>query len=358
MAPAAMASGSRVVGTGRACPKPVSFARWLARPSRGTAGRSRSRPGSGWRCTSRRPAAARSTWRWPASAPTATVVHRAPQVEADDHPTRRRRVEQRVRLAGGRSSSTSTRPGARATTRCVLDVDVDGRTTASHAFFVVRPAAGAPSAPILLGARHEHLARLQRLRRPEPLQRRHPRVAPAADGARATSTSRRAPAAGSPPRHPPDPQMAAHVGYLRLNHLSGWAGSAGWPDWELPFVQWAEREGYDLDVATNADLEDHPAPRRRRYRLLLSVGHDEYWSGPMRDTVEALHRRRRQRRLPLGQHRRSGRCALEDRRRGPGHRWSGTRAASTTTPVYRHRPAARAHDHVVGPPARPARERT
>ena len=52
--------------------------------------------------------------------------------------------------------------------------------------------------------------------------------------------------------------MATHVGYLRLNHLSPWGGSAGWPDWELPFVRWAEREGYALDVATNADLEDHP----------------------------------------------------------------------------------------------------
>ena len=33
-------------------------------------------------------------------------------------------------------------------------------------------------------------------------------------------------------------------------------GSAGWPDWELPFLQWAEREGYSIDVVTNADLED------------------------------------------------------------------------------------------------------
>jgi hypothetical protein len=91
--------------------------------------------------------------------------------------------------------------------------------------------------------------------------------------------------------HPPDPQMATHVGYLRLNHLSGYAGSAGWPDWELPFIQWAEREGYDLDIVTNADLEDHPEllldPDGGR-RLYLSVGHDEYWSGPMRDTVESF----------------------------------------------------------------------
>jgi hypothetical protein len=81
--------------------------------------------------------------------------------------------------------------------------------------------------------------------------------------------------------------MNTHVGYLRLNHLSPYAGSAGWPDWELPFLQWAEREGYGIDVVTNADLEDHPQ-LIAGYRLLLSVGHDEYWSGPMRDTVEAF----------------------------------------------------------------------
>ena len=88
---------------------------------------------------------------------------------------------------------------------------------------------------------------------------------------------------------PPDPQMAAHVGYLALNHLSPYAGSAGWPDWELPFLQWAEGNGYAIDVVTNADLEDHPDVLLGGGRsLFLSVGHDEYWSGPMRDTVEGF----------------------------------------------------------------------
>jgi hypothetical protein len=89
---------------------------------------------------------------------------------------------------------------------------------------------------------------------------------------------------------PPDPFSASHVGYLRMNHLSPWAGSAGWPNWELPFVQWAEGSGYDIDIVTNADLEEHPdllAPGSG-HRLFLSIGHDEYWSGPMRDTVEGF----------------------------------------------------------------------
>ncbi len=87
--------------------------------------------------------------------------------------------------------------------------------------------------------------------------------------------------------HPPDHDMNTHVGYLRFNHLSPWAGSAGWPDWEWPFIAWAERNGYGIDVIANADLEEHPSIVDR-YRLVLSVGHDEYWSGPMRDTVEGF----------------------------------------------------------------------
>lgn len=90
--------------------------------------------------------------------------------------------------------------------------------------------------------------------------------------------------------HTPDPQLAAHNGYLRLNHLSPWAGSAGWPDWEQPFLEWAEREGYRIDLCTNADLQEHPdlLGPDSSYRLFLSVGHDEYWSGPMRDSVEGF----------------------------------------------------------------------
>ena len=83
----------------------------------------------------------------------------------------------------------------------------------------------------------------------------------------------------------PDPQNAAHVGYIQLNHLSSWAGSAGWPDWEHPFIAWAEREGFEIGVCTNADLEDHPEVLDSA-SLYLSVGHDEYWSKGMRDTVE------------------------------------------------------------------------
>lgn len=57
--------------------------------------------------------------------------------------------------------------------------------------------------------------------------------------------------------------------------------------WELPFIVWAEQNGYALDYAANSDLEFHPE-LLENYRLVLSIGHDEYWSGPMRDTLEAF----------------------------------------------------------------------
>src|SRR5690606_25250085 len=55
--------------------------------------------------------------------------------------------------------------------------------------------------------------------------------------------------------------------------------------WEEPFVIWAEKNGFELDYAANNDLEFHPEELEGR-TLVLSVGHDEYWSAPMRDHLE------------------------------------------------------------------------
>jgi hypothetical protein len=55
--------------------------------------------------------------------------------------------------------------------------------------------------------------------------------------------------------------------------------------WELDFAKWAERAGYVIDYCVNSDLEFHPE-LLDHYKLVLSVGHDEYWSSPMRDHLE------------------------------------------------------------------------
>jgi hypothetical protein len=58
-------------------------------------------------------------------------------------------------------------------------------------------------------------------------------------------------------------------------------------NWEQPLVAWCERNGFALDFAVNNDLEFRPE-LLKNYRLVLSVGHDEYWSAPMRDNLEAF----------------------------------------------------------------------
>lgn len=61
--------------------------------------------------------------------------------------------------------------------------------------------------------------------------------------------------------------------------------SSQFEKWEGDFVRWAESNGYRIDFAANSDLEFHPEILSH-YRLILSVGHDEYWSTPMRDNLE------------------------------------------------------------------------
>ena len=55
--------------------------------------------------------------------------------------------------------------------------------------------------------------------------------------------------------------------------------------WEQPFVAWAEKSGYSIDYAVNSDLEQIP-DLLKGYKLVLSVGHDEYWSAGMRNAIE------------------------------------------------------------------------
>ncbi|MFE7116953.1 N,N-dimethylformamidase beta subunit family domain-containing protein [Streptomyces sp. NPDC057654] len=51
------------------------------------------------------------------------------------------------------------------------------------------------------------------------------------------------------------------------------------------FIRWAERYGYDLAYADTRDLHAGRVDASR-YRGLVFPGHDEYWSAPMRRTVE------------------------------------------------------------------------
>ena len=55
--------------------------------------------------------------------------------------------------------------------------------------------------------------------------------------------------------------------------------------WDARFIRWLARQGYAPDFCTDLDIH-HDPELPLRYRLLVSVGHDEYWTGPTRDAVE------------------------------------------------------------------------
>ena len=60
--------------------------------------------------------------------------------------------------------------------------------------------------------------------------------------------------------------------------------------WDAPFVRWLESNGYGVDYCTDLDIHEAENEWLDCYRLLLSVGHDEYWSEPMRRNVERFIR--------------------------------------------------------------------
>jgi hypothetical protein len=89
--------------------------------------------------------------------------------------------------------------------------------------------------------------------------------------------------------------MGPTQGFLYGFRVSFQRGTAGfwpqyqpankWKTWELPFLQWLDRQGVQVDLCVESDLHFRPDVLEG-YRLLVIVGHSEYWSGPMRDTVE------------------------------------------------------------------------
>ena len=221
--------------------------------------------------------------------------------------------------------------------------EATGRSEESLAFFVVRhsgqhPAQGTDAA----GPGHQHVQRLQRLGRPEPLHRGCPRLVPTAPWRRASCASPSRTFATRTSTTSSDPEHERFRSWADLHGLARWSGSSGWYSWERLFVQWAERAGYAVDVAVNADLEHRPGGRRRlsarcqrRTRRVLVVG-DARHRG-------VLRRRRRQHRLPLRQLRLLA-GALRGRRTHDG---LPTRTTVSRRPALRHRSAAPGVDALV-----------
>jgi hypothetical protein len=65
------------------------------------------------------------------------------------------------------------------------------------------------------------------------------------------------------------------------------AAGGQWPVvWEVPLVRFLEREGYDVSYQTDIDTHLNPASLLD-HRVVMTSGHDEYWTKEMRDGFDA-----------------------------------------------------------------------
>ncbi|HEX3449814.1 MAG TPA: N,N-dimethylformamidase beta subunit family domain-containing protein [Isosphaeraceae bacterium] len=64
-------------------------------------------------------------------------------------------------------------------------------------------------------------------------------------------------------------------------------GSGEFLLWEFPLAYWLEQQGYDVSYISNLDTHSDPASLLRA-KGWLSVGHDEYWSLSMFETMKRM----------------------------------------------------------------------
>ena len=169
---------------------------------------------------------------------------------------------------------------------------VAGEEGSAEAFFVVRPASAASASPaILVLCTNTYNAYNQwggaclysdavKVSFDRPLERGYLRRPAAPDDVVYDGRMASLP-------DEPDEQHLQLQRYLTDFDYPLWCASSGWHNWERRFVRWAEAEGIALDYAVNSDLEFHPEVLDG-HRLMLSVGHDEYWSWAMRDRADAF----------------------------------------------------------------------
>ncbi|MGI4717009.1 MAG: N,N-dimethylformamidase beta subunit family domain-containing protein [Janthinobacterium lividum] len=71
------------------------------------------------------------------------------------------------------------------------------------------------------------------------------------------------------------------------NHYDCGSARQTFAHWDARFIRWMARHGYAADFCTDLDLHAEPA-LLQDYRLLVSVGHDEYCTERTRDAVEGF----------------------------------------------------------------------
>ncbi len=77
-----------------------------------------------------------------------------------------------------------------------------------------------------------------------------------------------------------------HMEWAYANGYCKTYASAGWASYDRHFLRWAAQAGYEVDVISQYDLQLRPEAIAD-YRCLVFIGHDEYWSWEMRDTIDS-----------------------------------------------------------------------
>lgn len=73
--------------------------------------------------------------------------------------------------------------------------------------------------------------------------------------------------------------------YGAIDHYDPGSPRQTFAHWDAPFIRWLVRNGYTPEFCIDLDIHEDPS-LLDRHRLLLNVGHDEYWSERTRDHVE------------------------------------------------------------------------
>lgn len=94
-----------------------------------------------------------------------------------------------------------------------------------------------------------------------------------------------------PPGNPGGYKAAYKVSYNRPFHTALDDSGRSWLMYsEYPMIRWLESNGYDLSYVSGLDVATRGA-LLTNHKTFLSVGHDEYWSGEQRASVESARAR-------------------------------------------------------------------
>ena len=78
---------------------------------------------------------------------------------------------------------------------------------------------------------------------------------------------------------------------FRPGVTNAWVGPAGTYPWQfnadLPLIDWLDHEGFACDIATDEELNDEGLDLLKRYRVVLTGSHPEYYSLAMHDALTA-----------------------------------------------------------------------